>query len=105
MMNANMRYKLANSVRYHQELADQYKAKCEAAQKAPTRRHRDEAPAEAPAKSSIDEYMRDLHTEVAKQLQAIIDAEPVMSGVDMALASRDRVMRNARAAPPRGRMH
>lgn len=110
-MNAIMRYKLGNAIRYHQELADQCAAKLEAAPKAPARRRHngdETATADAPAataKPSSDQYLHDLHTEVVKQLSDILNADPVLTKVDMAIASRTRIMRNTRAVPPRGRMH
>jgi hypothetical protein len=42
----------------------------------------------AVAEAATDEEQRDLHEEVARQLQEVLDADPVTSAIDVAMANR-----------------
>jgi hypothetical protein len=55
----------------------------------------------AVAEAATDEEQRDLHEDVARQLQEVLDADPVTSAIDQAMATR--VVRDTR--PPRRRVH
>jgi hypothetical protein len=57
----------------------------------------------AVAEAALDDAeMYDLHTEVARQLQEVIDADPIVSAIDTAMANR--IVRDSRP-PSRRRVH
>jgi hypothetical protein len=56
----------------------------------------------AVAEAATDEEQRDLHEEVARQLQAVLDADPVTSAIDTAMATRT-IRRETQI--PRRRVH
>jgi hypothetical protein len=71
-MQSTMRARLQNVIAYHAAVAEEHARKV--------------ADSEEP--SSTDEEQRDLHAEVARQLQEVLDADPVTSAIDTAMANR-----------------
>jgi hypothetical protein len=85
-MRSQMRARLENVVAYHTAVAEEHARKV--------------ADSEEP--SSTDEEQRDLHAEVARQLQAVLDADPLVSAIDAAMATRT-IRRETQI--PRRRVH
>jgi hypothetical protein len=74
-MQSTMRARLQNTIAYHTAVAE----------------------------AATDEEQRDLHEEVARQLQAVLDADPLVSAIDTAMATR--TIRRETQIPRRRRLN
>ena len=85
-MNQAMRFRLGEVIKYHQGVAAQAGARIEQRE-------------EDSDRNAEDQALIELHSDVAKQLQDVLDANPVVSGIDAARAAPDRVRRSNRLFP------
>jgi hypothetical protein len=103
-MNQLTRFRLANIIRYHESVAE------EAGQKLEPTPPRDEAEEgeeqqaaepQADPKYAEQQAIFDLHTEAAKQLREVLEAAPLVSGIDQARTDPRRILRNGQVMPSR----
>jgi len=117
-MSPNMRKKLERNIQYHAAMADYHQGEVDArAQKTPPQEsppesdnHRRRPTASAspppPKQGDADEKLATTHTEVVKQLQALLDNEPVTPAIVTAAQNRP-LQRNLSSdvKPSAGRFH
>jgi hypothetical protein len=93
-MSPNMRKKLERNIQYHAAMAE-YHGKQDAPEEAEASEEDSEKTASArPSRPSADEILCEMHTEVAKQLQSVLDAEPA-TPVIVSLSQNRTVTRNS----------
>jgi len=108
-MTPMMRANIEKNINYHTAMRDYHKEAVAAAQPpaeesgSSSRSSRTAAP--KPAQSS-DEKLAAMHDDVVQQLRAVLDAAPIVSGIDMAMAQQQRPRRGlSRNLPTAGTLH
>jgi hypothetical protein len=105
-MNLAMRYRLQAVIRYHDEFAERLRLENEQAaqQDSDTDDQAEQQPAEQDQVSNLpppQQKLFHMHREVARQLRAVLEAEPVQSGITEARLAPNRVYRDMGRMPPR----
>ena len=104
-MNLAMRYRLESVIRYHEEFAERLRLENE--QEGESYDENDDQPEEQSAEqdqvanlSPQQQRLFHMHREVARQLRAVLEAEPVQSGIANARLAPNRVYRDMGHMPP-----
>jgi hypothetical protein len=104
-MSPTMRAKIERNIEYHTAMRDYHKEEAEKRAEPP----KGEAPPRSrqpqPVQSS-DAKLAEMHGDVVKQLRDVLDAAPIMSAIDRAMAQPQRPLRNlGRPTPTAGTLH
>jgi hypothetical protein len=104
-MNQLTRFRLGNIIRYHEAVAEAAGKRLEPT---PPRDEAEEgeeqqqaAEPQADPAYAEQQAIFDLHTEAAKQLREVLEAAPLVSGIDQALTNPRRILRNGQVMPSR----